>query len=166
MLPTQMRSQPTRFIIPPLVMSTIMSSKDQKQFQRFTRSGPSRFSGVVHENAYKFLTDYREKLYNLGLHELHGVSYTTYQLKGVARVLQRLLVHFRTFDSPEMTQNQFSNVFLERFVPYNIRDRMQDEFDRLEQGSMTIADYEAHFDSLSIYSYPSISTELRRFKSW
>lgn len=37
-------------------------------------------------------------------------------------------------------------------MPFSLRDHMRGEFDHLEQGSMTVAEYEAHFHALSIYS--------------
>lgn len=39
--------------------------------------------------------------------------------------------------------DHFVNAFLERLVPYSLRDRMRNEFDRQEQVSMSIAEYEA-----------------------
>lgn len=39
---------------------------------------------------------------------------------------------------------------------------MRDEFDHLKQGSMSIANYEAHFYALFRYSATNISTKLKR----
>lgn len=54
-----MGSHQTKFTIPLIILSTIMSFKDQKSFERFTHLGTPRFSAVVGEGAYKFLIDYR-----------------------------------------------------------------------------------------------------------
>ena len=85
MLPPQIGYQPTRFTMSPLVVSTVMSFKDQKRFERFTHLGPPRFNGTVDENSYEFLIDLREKLHNLGSLESHGVAYTTYQFRDTDR---------------------------------------------------------------------------------
>lgn len=47
-------------------------------------------------------------------------------------------------------------------MPYRLRDHMHDEFDYLEQRSMTIAEYEVCFYALSRYSIANISTESER----
>ncbi|PHT78051.1 hypothetical protein T459_16103 [Capsicum annuum] len=57
MLPPQIGSQPARFTMPHFTESIIMSSEDQKRFERFTYLGPPRFSGVMDEDAYEFLVD-------------------------------------------------------------------------------------------------------------
>ena len=46
----------------------------------------------------------------------------------------------RPLDTPELTWDQFIDVFLERFVPYSLRDRMHYEFDRLELRHASIPD--------------------------
>lgn len=43
---------------------------------------------------------------------------------------------------------------------------MCDEFDYLDQGSMNVAEYEAHFYALSGYSYVSISIESEKFQNF
>ncbi|KAF3625254.1 hypothetical protein FXO37_30967 [Capsicum annuum] len=48
------------------------------------------------------------------------------------------LVGWRPLDSPEISWDQFAKAFLERFVPYILRDQMRDKFDHLEQVSMTV----------------------------
>lgn len=49
-----MGSQLDRFTIPFFIMSTLMSFKDQKRFERYTNLGSPRFSGIIGEDAYEF----------------------------------------------------------------------------------------------------------------
>ena len=70
----------------------------------------------------------------------------------------------RPIDAPAMSWEQFTEIFLERFVPYSLRDRRRDEFDRLEQGSMTVSEYEARFHELSRYAMASIPSEFERIR--
>ncbi|KAF3647574.1 hypothetical protein FXO37_19869 [Capsicum annuum] len=44
----------------------------------------------------------------------------------------------RLIDALELSSDQFIDAFLEIFMPFSLRDPMRDEFDRLEQGSMTV----------------------------
>ncbi|KAK4713460.1 hypothetical protein R3W88_019367 [Solanum pinnatisectum] len=46
-------------------------------FERFVRLAPSRFNDIAREKAYDFLTRYHDRLFNLGILEAHGVSYTS-----------------------------------------------------------------------------------------
>ena len=85
MVPPHVDSLPVRFTISQNFLGTMMSSDDQKRFGRFIHLAPSKFSGVIGENAYEFLIDCQEKLHNLGSLESHGVSYTTFQLTNVAK---------------------------------------------------------------------------------
>lgn len=79
----------------------------------------------------------------------HRVAYTVYQLTDVARDWRRSYKSCRPLGSSIMTWTQFSKAFLEKFVPYNLRDEIDNEFDYLEHGSMTIAEFEDHFHIFS-----------------
>lgn len=68
----------------------------------------------------------------------------------------------RPVDAPAMDWGQFNEIFLKRFVPYSLRHRRHDEIDRLQQGSMTVTEYETQFHELSRYAMSSISTEFER----
>ncbi|KAF3673440.1 hypothetical protein FXO38_05610 [Capsicum annuum] len=62
----------------------------------------------------------------------------------VERYWWRLFVNCIPLDALEMTLDQFTDAFLERFVPYSLRDWICDELDRLEQGSKIVADIANH----------------------
>ncbi|WMV46730.1 hypothetical protein MTR67_040115 [Solanum verrucosum] len=72
------------------------------------------------------------------------------------------LVPHRHVGSLAMGWEQFTEVFLKRFVPYNLQDQSRDEFDRLEQGSLSVSKYEARFHELSRYAMSSIPIEFER----
>ena len=46
-----------------------------------------------------------------------------------------------------------------RFMPRSVRDRLRDQFSRLEQGSMTVSEYEARFHELSRHATMILPTE-------
>ena len=50
-----------------------------------------------------------------------------------------------------MTWVSFSSLFMEKNIPWTLRDRRRDEFPSLEQGRMSVAAYEAKFHALSRY---------------
>lgn len=65
-----------------------------------------------------------------------------------------------------MTWASFYDALFERFVSYNFRGQMHDDFDYLKQGFMTIAEHEVCFDALSRYSAADISTQSNRSLSF
>lgn len=57
MLSCQVGFLPTKFTMPIIIVSKVMSSKDLKRFERFNYFGPPRISGFVGEDTYEFLSD-------------------------------------------------------------------------------------------------------------
>ena len=51
-----------------------------------------------------------------------------------------------------MTWASFSSLFMEKYIPWTLRDRKRDEFLSLEQGRMSVTAYEAMFRALSRYA--------------
>ena len=58
-----------------------------------------------------------------------------------------------------MTWKRFEELFLERYFPEAVRDRLRREFANLLQLNMSVAEYEAKFTALSRFSTDTISTE-------
>lgn len=83
-LPAHLGSQLSRFTMPIIIMSIVMSSRDQKRFEILIHLEPLTYSGVVDKHSYNFLIDYCRKSHNLGLLESHGITYTTYYFRDVA----------------------------------------------------------------------------------
>lgn len=63
--------------MPSFIGSIVISSEDKKRFERFSHLSPPKLYGFVGEDAHESLIDYCKKLHNLGLLDLHSVSYTT-----------------------------------------------------------------------------------------
>ena len=51
-----------------------------------------------------------------------------------------------------MTWASFSSLFMEKYIPWTLRDKRRDEFLSLEQGRMSVTAYEAKFRALSRYA--------------
>ena len=65
-----------------------------------------------------------------------------------------------------MTWASFSSLFMEKYIPRTLRDRMRDEFLSLEQGRMLVTAYKAKFRALSRYATQlclSPQERIRRF---
>ena len=64
----------------------------------------------------------------------------------------RSYVECQPAQSPPMTWASFSSLFMEKYIPRTLRDSRRDEFLSLEQGRMSVTDYEAKFRALSRYA--------------
>ena len=66
-------------------------------------------------------------------------------------MLWRSHVECQPTEAPPMTWGSFSSLFMEKYIPWTLRDRKRDEFLSLEQGRMSVTAYEAKFRALSRY---------------
>ncbi|XP_049400026.1 uncharacterized protein LOC125864110 isoform X3 [Solanum stenotomum] len=155
---------PAAPIVQPDDLESVMPLREQKMLGVFLRLSPPRFSGAVGEDAHEFLVTCRERLQTLGLVESRGADFTAYQLDGPARQWWRTYLETRPAGSPPVTWTEFSEAFLARFIPRSIRDQLRDQFARLEQGSMTVSEYEARFHELSRHAAMILPTEEERVR--
>ena len=65
-----------------------------------------------------------------------------------------------------MTWSSFSSLFMEKYIPWTLRDRRRDEFLSLEQGRMSVASYEAKFRALSRYATQLCFSPQERIRSF
>lgn len=65
-----------------------------------------------------------------------------------------------------MARIKFVEAFFEMFRLFYLRYQIFDEFDYLDQGSMTIAECEAYFYTLSRYSTISISLKFEQIQKF
>lgn len=65
----------------------------------------------------------------------------------------------RPAGSSPLTWPQFFSMFLEKYMLRSLRDRLRERFSRLEQGSMTVAEYEARFHELARHETSILNTE-------
>ncbi|XP_070040111.1 uncharacterized protein [Nicotiana tomentosiformis] len=98
--------------------------------------------------------------------ESHGVDFTTFQLEGgVHRWWQSYLLG-RPADSPPMTWGQFTRLFLDRYIPPSQREELRFQFEQIQQGQMSMTDYETRFSELSRHAlmiFPTEAERVRRF---
>ncbi|XP_015169465.1 uncharacterized protein [Solanum tuberosum] len=140
---------PAAPIVQPDELEGIVPLREQKMLGVFLRLSPPRFSGAVGEDAHEFLLTYHERLQTLGVVESRGADFIAYQLDGPTRHWWYTCLETRPAWFPPVTWTEFSKAFLARFIPRSIRDQLRDQFARLEQGSMTVSEYEARFHELS-----------------
>ena len=76
------------------------------------------------------------------------VRFASYQLQGEAYRWWKTIRRQGSADQP-LSWEFFRQEFLKRYFPESLRDAKAQEFVELTQGSMTVAQYETHFEELS-----------------
>ncbi|XP_070036074.1 uncharacterized protein [Nicotiana tomentosiformis] len=102
----------------------------------------------------------------MGIVEVSGVAFTTFQLLGVAYRWWQIYEEGRPADVTPPTWAQFSEMFLKKFVPQTLRDAWRTEFERLCQVTMTVSEYAIRFSELAHHApvlVPTIKERVRRF---
>ncbi|XP_070036135.1 uncharacterized protein [Nicotiana tomentosiformis] len=127
-----------------------MADDEQRRLERFERLRPPPFSGAESEDAQDFLDKCQRMLRIIGILETSGVLFTTFQFSGAA---------FRWWE-------QFSDLFLEKFVPQSCREELHRQFEQLCQGNMFVTQYEMIYSELArhaIWLIPTDRENIRRF---
>ncbi|XP_070047300.1 uncharacterized protein [Nicotiana tomentosiformis] len=96
--------------------------------------------------------------------ESHGIDFTTIQLDGRARRWCQSYLLGRPAGSPPMTWIQFTQRFLDRYIPPSKREELRYPFEQLEHGQMLVTDYEARFSELSLHALMILPTDTERVR--
>ncbi|XP_070034316.1 uncharacterized protein [Nicotiana tomentosiformis] len=102
----------------------------------------------------------------MGIVEVSGVAFTTFQLPGAAYQWRQAYEEDRPVDAKPPTWAQFSKMFLKEFIPQTLRDAWRTEFERLRQGTMKILEYTIRFNELARHApilVPTVTERVRRF---
>ncbi|RVW98888.1 Transposon Ty3-G Gag-Pol polyprotein [Vitis vinifera] len=140
--------------LPPVSAEGIYSS-----FDDFKKLGPPYFSGATDPTEAEAWILKMEKFFGvIDCSEEQKASYAAFMLDKEAdhwwRMTRRLLE-----DQGPITWRQFREAFYKKYFPDSVRRQKVGEFIRLEQGDMTVAQYEAKFTELSRFSPQLIATE-------
>ncbi|XP_060210505.1 uncharacterized protein LOC132637433 [Lycium barbarum] len=112
-------------------------SAEQKRWEKFYMIKSQTYDGHPNADAYEFLM--------IG-----------------AKLGWRAFLETRTVGSPLLTWEEFSRVFLEKKVPFSLREKRRDRFDHLEQGSMSVTENEMEFNALSRHALTILPDEAER----
>ncbi|XP_070046802.1 uncharacterized protein [Nicotiana tomentosiformis] len=94
------------------------------------------------------------------------VALPSYCLKKVAYSLFELWEESREEESPPAKWNEFTDAFMDHFLPAENRAPRAAEFENLKQGSMSVWDYHIRFANLSkhaIYMFLAMEAWVHRF---
>ena len=85
-------------------------------------------------------------------------------MNGSAKQWWRDYISSRPAGSPLLSWTQFTQVFLDKFVPDSERESKRAEFEGLQQGGMSVAEYESKFHALARHASIILPTEAERVR--
>ncbi|XP_070028623.1 uncharacterized protein [Nicotiana sylvestris] len=141
-----------------------MTSEALWRLDRFTKLFTTTYGGTSSEDPQDYLDTYHEVLRNMGIVETNVVDFAAFRLSGSAKRWWNDFVLTRQAGSPALTWEQFSQLFLEKFLPITQREDYRRRFERLQQGSMTITQYETRFIDLVGHALIILPTERERVR--
>ncbi|XP_070018284.1 uncharacterized protein [Nicotiana sylvestris] len=121
-----------------------MPDDEQRRLERFGRLQPPTFSGAEGEDARVFST---------------SVSF-----QGAAFTWWEYFERRRHVGAAPLTWQQFSTLFLEKYVPQSRREELRRQFEWLTQGDMSVTRYEMRFSQLARHATWMIPTDRERIR--
>ncbi|XP_070044880.1 uncharacterized protein [Nicotiana tomentosiformis] len=134
----------------------VMIDDEHRRLERFGRLQPPSFSGAESEDVQGFLDRCHRILRTSGILETSGVLFTTFQFTGAA---------FTWWAAPH-TWQEFSVLFLEKYMLQSRREELHRQFGQLRQDDMTVTQYEMRFYELAhhaVWLVPTNRERIRRF---
>ncbi|XP_070005554.1 uncharacterized protein [Nicotiana sylvestris] len=119
-----------------------MSADTLWRLDRFTKLFTTTFSGASSEDPQDYLDSCHEVLRNMGIVETNGVNFAAFHLSGSAKTWWRDYCLARPAGLPSLSWEQFSALFLEKFLSVTQREAYRRQFERLQQGSIMVTQYE------------------------
>ncbi|XP_070041619.1 uncharacterized protein [Nicotiana tomentosiformis] len=102
----------------------------------------------------------------MGIVETNRVDFAVFQMTGSAKRWWRDYMLTRPVGSPALTWEQFSQLCMEKFLPITLKEDFRRQFERLQQGIMTVAQYETRFVDLARHAVLLLPIERERVRSF
>ncbi|CAH2812880.1 MAG: hypothetical protein CBHOC_5447, partial [uncultured Caballeronia sp.] len=91
-------------------------------------------------------------------------AFATFQFEGAARSWWSVVRNKWERDQTPWNWENFKREFDEKFLPPMIQEKREEEFIKLKQGTMSVADYEAQFTKLAKFAPDFVATDQRRIR--
>ncbi|XP_070004325.1 uncharacterized protein [Nicotiana sylvestris] len=91
--------------------------------------------------------------------DVESVEFTSYRLRDIAVTWYETWKQTRGPNVPPVTWKEFSEAFLQQYLPIELRRARRDRFLHLEQGNMSVREYSMQFNSLARYA-PTIVADM------
>ncbi|XP_070041183.1 uncharacterized protein [Nicotiana tomentosiformis] len=141
-----------------------MSSEGLLRLDNFTKLFPVHFSGSPSEDPQDYLDRWHEVLRNMGIVETNRVDFAVFQMMSFAKRWWKDFVLTRQAGSPDLTWDQLSKIFLEKFLVVTLIEDFRRQFKRLQKVSMSFTQYETCFVDLAHHAILLLPTERERVR--
>ncbi|XP_070011685.1 uncharacterized protein [Nicotiana sylvestris] len=126
----------------------------------FINLDPPVFTGVdPNADPQDFLDLMQWTLQIIHATDVESVEFTSYRLRDVAVTWYETWKQTRGPNVPPVTWKEFSEAFLQQYLPIELRRARRDRFLHLEQGNMSVREYSMQFNSLARYA-PTIVADM------
>ncbi|XP_070023205.1 uncharacterized protein [Nicotiana sylvestris] len=141
-----------------------MPEDDHHRLERFGRLQSLTFSGVEGENAQGFLDECQRLLRSEGILEASRVSFTTFQISGATLSWWEAYERHRPVGAAPLSWQQFSILFLEKYVLESHLEELCRQFKHLHQGNRSVTQYGMRFSELARHVVWLVTTDRERIK--
>ena len=119
----------------------------------FMKEKPPSFLGGVDPEAAASWVEELEKIFAfLQCTDAEKVRFATYMLKEGAHRWWKSIAAALDVEHHPLTWASFVRIFYDQYFPLSVRDIRRTEFANLRQGNLPVAEYEAKFQSLSLFA--------------
>ncbi|XP_070034795.1 uncharacterized protein [Nicotiana tomentosiformis] len=133
---------------------------------RFFQLDPPVFTGTdLEEDNKDFIDEMHKTLRFMCATDIEGVELASYRLKGVAYSWFEKWEESREEGNPPTRWSEFTDAFIDYFLPAETKAAHAAEFERLNQGSINVWEYHMEFARLSKYAIhmlPTMEARVRR----
>ncbi|XP_071932034.1 uncharacterized protein [Coffea arabica] len=138
---------------------------EDRALERFQKFSPPKFAGGPDpEVAENWLENIRNIFDALDYTEERQVTFAVFQLEGAARAWWNVIRNKWERDQTPRIWINFVREFNEKFLPPLVQEKREDDFIKLRQGTLSVAEYETRFTKLSTYAPELVATERKRIR--
>ncbi|XP_027171665.1 uncharacterized protein LOC113771264 [Coffea eugenioides] len=132
---------------------------EDRALERFQKFLPLKFlDGPSLDIAESWLERMLDIFAALGYPEERLIAFAVFQFEGAARAWWNVIRDKWNREQTPWTWVNFTREFNEKYLPPLVQERLEDEFIRQRQGSMSVAEYEMQFTKLSRFTLELVLT--------
>ncbi|XP_071918804.1 uncharacterized protein [Coffea arabica] len=139
--------------------------REDRALERFQKFLPPKFlGGPSPDIAESWLERMLDIFAALGYSEERQIAFAFFQFEGAARAWWNVIRAKWNREQTPWTWVNFTREFNEKYLPPLVQERREDEFIRLRQGIMSVAEYETQFTKLSRFAPELVLIDQRRIR--
>ncbi|XP_027120581.1 uncharacterized protein [Coffea arabica] len=138
---------------------------EYRTLERFQMFLPPKFLEEPNPDiAESWLDRMLDTFATLGYPEERQIAFAIFQFEGAARAWWNVIRAKWDREQTPWTWVNFTREFNEKYLPPLVQERREDEFIRLRQGTMSVAEYETQFIKLSRFAPELVLTDRKRIR--